>query len=174
MKACLDVHYHEDRAHAAAIVFDCWDAPTGVAEYTALVTGSSEYEPGRFYRRELEPLLAVVGRIAEPVEVFVIDAYCTLSADGAPGLGAYLRAATDRRTAVDRRPTVIGVAKNRFRGADHAYELYRGHSRRPLFVTALGMPLDEAAAGIAAMAGRYRIPTLLQAVDRLARESAEG
>jgi deoxyribonuclease V len=45
----------------------------------------------------------------------------------------------------------------------------RGGSRRPLFVSAVAMSAEEAAAGIRAMHGRHRIPTLLQFVDHAAR-----
>ena len=161
--ACLDVHYREQTACAAAIVFDEWSAATSVAQYAMVVTGSGAYEPGRFYLRELAPLLAVIERIEEPVRLFIIDAYCYLSEDGAPGLGSYLYAALRERAAV------VGVAKRRFGDTNHAEELYRGGSARALFVTSLGLPQQDAAAEVASMAGRFRIPTLLAAVDRLAR-----
>ena len=163
MKACLDVHYHQQSASAAAVVFDDWAADKPAAEYVTAVTGGVEYRPGRFYLREFAPLLAVIECIAEPVEVFIIDGYCTLSAAGAPGLGAHLYAAMEQRAAV------IGVAKSRYRGTDHAAEVIRGGSQRPLFVTSLGMPQRVAASRIASLAGRYRMPKLLKAVDRLAR-----
>jgi deoxyribonuclease V len=71
--------------------------------------------------------------------------------------------------ALESKIPVIGVAKSRFEGAP-AHEVYRGASRRPLYVTAAGMTLAKAAANIQAMHGAHRIPTLLQRVDRLARE----
>jgi len=168
MKACLDVHYKEQAARAAAIVFDDWAAATPVVEYSAVVTESGQYEPGRFYLRELAPLLAVIQHIAEPIEVFIIDAYCYLSAHGTPGLGAHLYAA------INERASVIGVAKNRFRDSDHAEELFRGGSNRALFVTSIGLPQKVAALKIASMAGRFRIPTLLKAADQLTRYPTKG
>lgn len=164
MKVCLDVHYCEQTASAAALIFEDWNASAPAAQYRALVPCSGEYEPGRFYLRELAPLLVVIERIVEPIEVLIIDAYCTLSADGAPGLGAHLFAAIGGEAAV------VGVAKSRYRNTDHAEEILRGGSPRPLFITSLGLPKQEAATKIALMAGQHRIPTLLSVVDRLARE----
>ena len=47
--------------------------------------------------------------------------------------------------------------------------IYRGDSAKPLFVTAVGMTLEEAKAHIASMHGEHRIPTLLRRVDQLCR-----
>jgi deoxyribonuclease V len=65
--------------------------------------------------------------------------------------------------------TIIGVAKNRYRDSAHAFELLRGESKRPLFITAIGIDYEGAALHVASMAGDSRIPTLLHAVDRLSR-----
>jgi deoxyribonuclease V len=62
----------------------------------------------------------------------------------------------------------VGVAKTAFRSATHAAEVRRGGTR-PLYVTAAGLPLDDAAAMVAAMAGPHRLPDALRRVDKLAR-----
>lgn len=49
------------------------------------------------------------------------------------------------------------------------FELCRGASRRPLYITAIGSDYLTAAEHIREMAGDHRIPTLLKTVDRLAR-----
>jgi len=164
MIACFDVQYLGDgTANAAALLFENWDDAESLKGYSCTVPAIAEYEPGEFYRRELEPLKAVITLIEEQVSVYVVDAYCTLSADGAPGLGAHLS------DTVGGSAPVIGVAKNQFRSTSHAREVLRGESDRPLFVTAIGMPLDDAASNIGAMHGEFRMPTLLKAVDALAR-----
>lgn len=164
MIACLDVHYEREIAHAAAIVFDKWEAVSSLSEYTAFSTNATIYAPGRFYLRELRPLLNVAQSISEAIDVYVIDAYCHLSADLAPGLGAYFYEALKNDA------SVIGVAKNRFRNTQHAVELIRGKSRRPLFITSIGMQYETAASNVRMMAGNFRIPTMIKAADRLARE----
>ena len=83
----------------------------------------------------------------------------------APGLGDYLYRSLPEHA------VVIGVAKNRFRGTDHAVEVIRGDSKRPLFVSAIGIEYQAAANRIQSMAGRHREPTLLKAVDRLCRDA---
>jgi deoxyribonuclease V len=80
-----------------------------------------------------------------------------------PGLGARLHA----EFAIP----VIGVAKSPFRTATHAIPVLRGESSRPLLVTAVGMPRDDAADLVRQMAGRFRVPDALRRADALARGS---
>ncbi len=68
-----------------------------------------------------------------------------------------------------RSANIIGVAKNRYRETTHAVELFRAGSVRPLYVTAVGLEYEVAAQRIASMAGKYRIPDLIKAADRLSR-----
>lgn len=98
-------------------------------------------------------------------DILLIDGYCDLSADGEPGLGARLF------EQLPYSPIIVGVAKNRFKDTRHAEEVYRGDSSRPLFVTSIGIAKEEAAEKVAAMHGKYRMPTMLKAVDSLARGS---
>jgi deoxyribonuclease V len=84
----------------------------------------------------------------------VIDGYADLDPDGQPGLGAHAHAEFGI--------PVIGVAKSPFRTATHALPVLRGTSGRPLFVTAAGMPADDAADLVQRMASRYRDPDVLR------------
>ena len=63
---------------------------------------------------------------------------------------------------------VVGVAKTFFVGAP-AREVLRGGSKMPLYVSAAGMEVEDAADSVARMHGGYRIPTMLKRVDRVAR-----
>jgi deoxyinosine 3'endonuclease (endonuclease V) len=90
-----------------------------------------------------------------------LDGYADLDPAGSPGLGAHAHAEFG--------VPVIGVAKTAFRTATHAVPVVRGGSARPLFVTAAGMSADEAAALVAGMAGRFRLPDALRRADALAR-----
>ncbi len=160
--AAFDVHYGEGgQASAAAIVFDDFGDSAPAAEYHRLMTRSSPYVPGAFYRRELPALLALLEQIAIPLDTLIVDGYVTLGRH--PGLGQHLFEALECAV------PVIGVAKSRFKRVP-AQALFRGASRRPLYVTAAGSDVIEAAANIKRMHGPHRIPTLLQRVDRLARE----
>jgi hypothetical protein len=66
-------------------------------------------------------------------------------------------------------PVVIGVAKNPLKIAERFVPIHRGRSRKPLFVSAAGCPVQEAARSILSMHGPYRIPTLLKQADHHAR-----
>jgi deoxyribonuclease V len=167
MIAALDVHYDETApsALAAAVVFQDWDDEKPVRAYTVRCNDIASYIPGQFFQRELPCLLAVLREIQEPINVIVIDGYVSLG--DKPGLGIHLWEALKRQTAV------VGVAKTRFHSAS-AVEVYRGLSKTPLFVTAVGMEVAEAVAKIMRMAGSHRNPKLLKAVDKLARMISSG
>jgi deoxyribonuclease V len=161
----VDVDYRDPGAVAACVLFRAWEDATAAAELVERIGAVAEYVPGQFYRRELPCLLAVLARVPGPLAAVVVDSYVWLQDEQTPGLGGHLFAALGGRV------PVIGVAKTRFASAGTAREVCRGASRRPLYVTAAGMDPDEAAARVAAMHGPFRLPTLLQRVDRLCREA---
>ena len=131
-----------------------------VQAQTAIISAVEPYRPGEFYRRELPPLRAVIPA-ADELALIVVDGYVDLDRDGRPGLGAHVHA----EFAVP----VIGVAKTAFGTATHAARVLRGQSSRPLYVTAAGMTIADAADLVTEMAGRFRMPDALKTVDRLAR-----
>ena len=118
------------------------------------------YRPGEFYPRELPPLRAALADLDE-LGLLVVDGYADLDPAGRPGLGA--------RAHAEFGIPVIGVAKSRFRTATHAVAVVRGSSACPLFVTAAGMPITDAADLVRDMAGRHRLPDALRRADTLAR-----
>ena len=84
---------------------------------------------------------------------------------GSPGLGAHLYRALDGRI------PVIGVAKTNYASVHLAKaEVLRGDSARPLYITAMGIDLAQAAGHIHAMHGAYRLPDLLKELDGLTKE----
>lgn len=130
---------------------------------TAMVPVVEPYRSGEFFRRELPPLRAVI-RPAGELSLVAIDGYVDLDPDGRPGLGAHVHAEFG--------VPVIGVAKTAFATATHAAPVLRGQSARPLYVTAAGMTIPDAAVLVAEMAGRFRVPDALTTVDRLARSDS--
>jgi len=159
--ACVDVDYRSFGAVAAGLWFRGWQS--SAVEHRALASFSTvaEYEPGAFFRRELPCLLDVLAR-GPQADVIVVDGYVWLGG-GAAGLGAHLYAAIGR--------AVVGVAKTRFASATDAVPVCRGGSRRPLFVSAVGMAVEVAAKSVVAMHGPHRIPTLLKLVDSVCRSA---
>ncbi len=127
---------------------------------TAMTEAAAGYQPGEFWRRELPPLCAVLRGVAG-LAVIVIDGYVDLDPGGRPGLGA--------RVHEEFGVPVIGVAKSYFRGATHAAAVRRGRSARPLYVTAAGISVPDAARLVGQMSGPYRLPDALRLADRLAR-----
>jgi len=159
--AAVDVCYlASGGARAAIVVAPSPDFAAVDAEWTATVPAVAPYRPGQFFLRELPPLRAVLAD-AGNLRLIVIDGYVDLDQAGRPGLGAEVHG----EFAVP----VIGVAKTSFRTATHAIPVIRAGSARPLFVTAAGLPLPEAASLVRKMAGRYRLPDALRRADALAR-----
>jgi len=160
----VDVHYPPaGGATAALVVAEDVRFDRIVGAHTVHLDRVAAYEPGRFYLRELPAIVAVLAE-AGPFDVLVIDGYVDLDPAGRPGLGAHLHAHLG--------VPVIGVAKTAFRTATHAVAVRRGRATRPLYVTAAGMAVEQAAAMVADMAGQYRLPDALRRVDRLARGRA--
>lgn len=160
--AATDVYYPAAGGATAAIVVAT--EPTFadlVAEHVIAIGEVAPYRPGAFFERELPALSAVVNA-AGRLDMLIVDGYATLDPDGRPGLGARAHEAFGI--------PVIGVAKTAFKGATHAVEVYRGASRRALYVTAIGITADVAADLVRAMAGEYRMPDALRRVDALSRQ----
>ena len=163
MIACVDVGYQDvGGAVAACVCIEKWSDRTSVLESAIEMRDVEPYEAGQFYRRELPCILAVLKKLPDSPQVVIIDGYVWLGKQK-PGLGSHLYEALGRRT------TVIGVAKTQFVGAEPVELVTRGRSRTPLYITAAGIDVAEAARNIKAMHGPYRIPTVLKRVDRLSR-----
>jgi deoxyribonuclease V len=163
--AAVDVHYPASGGARAALVLagDRTFAKI-VAEKTTFVASVAPYVPGQFLRRELPPLRAVLDGVAG-IELLVIDGYVDLDPDGRPGLGAHAHAEFGF--------PVIGVAKTPFTAATHAIPVLRGRATRPLYVTAAGIPVADAAEMVRVMSGEFRVPDALRRVDALSRGAGE-
>jgi deoxyribonuclease V len=169
MPIAVDVHYDPagQFSRAALVAFDDWSSPVARDERTVQVEGVEPYVPGEFYRRELPPLLAVLSKSVTPLDVVVVDGHVWLDAQQKPGLGARLHEALGRSV------PVIGVAKTSFHGATLAVAVRRGISTRPLYVSSLGIAIEDSVAAVHAMHGAHRVPTMLRRVDQLARGLVE-
>lgn len=159
---CVDVDYREDGARVGLVAFAEWSDAAAIAERVEIIREVAEYEPGLFYKRELPCLLRVLEGLKP--RLIVVDGYVWLGEER-PGLGAHLFRALEGRA------QVVGVSKTEFTSATSAVPVFRGGSTRPLFVSAEGIALDEAAGAVRSMHGEHRIPTLLRRVDRLCRDA---
>lgn len=165
MKVVVDVDYRDFDATAALVAFEGWTDSKPVKVTHVNVSPIEPYVPGEFYKRELPCLLKVLESVKKDFEIdtIIIDGYVTLGKDH-PGLGYKLY------EALGHFPPVIGVAKTKFKGADHE-EVLRGQSKSPLYVTAIGVCTPSAADFIKFMHGEFRIPTMLKLVDQTCRNA---
>jgi deoxyribonuclease V len=157
----VDVHYEPDRARAACTVFADWSSTASVAELVIETPPAETYVPGQFFRRELPPLVALLAALPALPDIVVIDGYVWLDAHGSPGLGARVHESLG--------VAVVGVAKTPYGPEVPAARVLRGGSAKPIFVSAVGLGLDDAADGVGRMHGSHRIPALLKRTDQLAR-----
>ncbi len=156
-----DVHYlDEGKARAAMVTARDWRFSVIMSSRTVIVPAGAPYRPGEFYLRELPALRAIIPAAGD-LALIVVDGYVDLDPTGRPGLGA--------RVFAEFGVPVIGVAKTAFRTATHAAKVIRGQSSRPLYVTAVGMTVADAADLVSGMAGQFRVPDALKRADRLAR-----
>jgi deoxyribonuclease V len=153
----VDVHYEGDRARAACVTSERWEDAAAQTQRTVELEAVAAYAPGEFYKRELPCVLKVLEGI--DAEILVIDGYVFLDEHGRKGLGAHLHDALGK--------PVVGIAKTAFNGSAMAAKVLRGASKRPLYVTQVGVP--DAAERVKSMHGSSRIPTLVALVDQLSR-----
>ena len=163
MILAIDVQYEEDSALAAGVLFSSWGSPEPDKSVVKTIEGIEPYEAGSFYKRELPCILSLLEDIEETIEVIIVDGFVTLGKEESKGLGMHLYDSLENKI------PIIGVAKRSFKGTPEQCELYSGDSAKPLFITAVGVSLEDAKSLIASMDGKHRIPTLLKRVDQLCR-----
>lgn len=164
----FDTYYGREQAQTACISFRDWRDRQPRQEWVIRSAITADYEPGAFYKRELPCIMQVLKKIKlKPTDCLVVDGYVYLDDAHQPGLGGHLFALLDQLC------PVVGIAKNDFRQLQQdKIAIYRGESKKPLYVTATGVPLKKVAAQVRTMQGDYRIPTLLKRLDQLSRDSA--
>ncbi|SFM22293.1 endonuclease V [Marinobacter zhejiangensis] len=165
MILAIDVQYSEQSAFIGGVLFSDWEAQTPIAEYVSTLHDVEEYVPGNFYKRELPCILRLIDEHKLTPACIVIDGYVYLDGNQKPGLGKRLFDALSNDI------EVIGVAKKAFSGIEPNYEIHRGESKNPLYVTTTG-DLDAAKRHVSGMFGKHRIPVLLKRADQICRAAA--
>ncbi|MDF1695950.1 MAG: endonuclease V [Saprospiraceae bacterium] len=162
----FDTYYYEGNARTACLGINDWSDGEVDFSKIEILSGIQEYESGSFYKRELPCITSILKNIHldTDADILVVDGFVVLDDYGKLGLGGYLFEYLEHKI------PIIGVAKNNFATLHHAKrEVLRGNSKKPLFVTALGMDLDIAAKNIQTMHGTYRFPTVLKLLDQKSR-----
>lgn len=162
MIVAVDVHYRETVAKAVSVEFQNWEDEVPAQVNHSFIKKVADYEPGLFYKRELPCLLNILKQSdLSAVEAIIVDGYVFLDDQFKPGLGKYLYDALNAQI------PIIGVAKRSFKDNDRqVIQIKRGQSDNPLFVTSIGMEVQEAAQRILHMAGAYRMPAILKRLDQ--------
>ncbi|MFY1046201.1 endonuclease V [Chryseobacterium sp. GP-SGM7] len=165
----FDTYYYESSAKTVCIAFENWNSETESFIYSENTKVTSDYESGAFYKRELPCILSLLKKIdLQNGDLIIVDGYVTLDNNGKIGLGGYLYQSLDKKY------PIIGIAKNSFNSEDcQRRTVFRGESKTPLFLTAIGIDVDETHSNIINMHGNYRIPALLKKLDQLTREKDE-
>jgi deoxyribonuclease V len=125
-----------------------------------------EYVSGEFFRRELPCILSLFETV-RPLnpDVLLVDGYVWTGDENQKGLGAHLFYSLQEKY------PVIGVAKSAFKNAEKiCIPVFRGKSKKPLWISAIGTPTSDAAQKIIQMHGEFRMPTLLKELDELTRK----
>lgn len=169
MILAFDSYYFDDRARTVCLAFEHWADAQPAAVFSEITENIAEYEPGAFYKRELPCILNLMKKLSHlPVDMILVDGFVVLDDEQKPGLGAHLYHALDKKF------PVIGIAKTDFISLhQHKREVLRGQSNKPLFITAIGMDINEAAQCIKNMYGEHRLPHLLKQLDILTKTSSE-
>ncbi len=156
-------HYDDGTAGVGMLGFHRWTDAEPAWEITATASQCGEYEPGAFYKRELPALSQALAQCPVAPDIIVVDAYVFLDEHARQGLGYKLWEHLGRTA------PIVGVAKTKFMSAPSAWEICRGSSKTPLYVTAVGYDVEQAKKDVLRMHGAHRMPTLLKRVDQLAR-----
>lgn len=160
--ACFDVYYYESYAKACCIVFVSSSEEEIICEHCKIVEPINDYVSGEFYKRELPCILSVYNLIKMDIDIIIIDGFVMLD-NGKKGLGAYLYDSLNKQT------PVIGVAKTLFSECEFYSEVYRGISKKPLYVSSIGIDLELSTNLIKNLKGKNRTPDVLKRVDHLTR-----
>jgi len=166
MILAFDTYYFDGKAKTVCVEFQEWNQSADFKIHTEIIENVAEYIPGEFYKRELPCILSLLDQIdLKKVEAIVVDGFVYLDDEKKYGLGGHLYEKLNREI------PIIGVAKTNFASIEKdKRSLFRGDSQKPLYVTAIGIELEDAFQKVESMAGEFRMPTLLKEMDRLTKE----
>lgn len=167
MIIAFDTYYFDNKAKTVCLTFDKWTENQNYKVYTETLENIEAYTSGKFYKRELPCILSLLNKNEfKDIETIIVDGFVYLDDNNKLGLGAHLYENLHIKI------PVIGVAKTNFATIiENKKILLRGKSIKPLYITAIGINLNEATEKIKMMHGENRIPTLLKILDTLTKEN---
>ena len=161
MKLAVDAYYAGSKAKVVGVLFENFSDEKPIKTISKVVGDVAPYESGSFYKRELPCIVSLLQDLdVRDISLIVIDGFVYLDDEGRYGLDGHLYERLERRA------QIVGVAKLPFKSScKFVREICRGRSKRPLFVSAAGTNLDEAAQLVKGMSGEFRLPSLLKILD---------
>jgi deoxyribonuclease V len=167
MILAFDTYYYDGKAKTVCLEFTEWNQSADFKVHTEIIDNVEEYIPGEFYKRELPCILSLLNKMdLTNLEAIIVDGFVYLDDENKYGLGGHLYEKLNKKI------PIIGVAKTNFASIEKDKKsLIRGESLKPLYVTAIGIELEDAFRKVESMAGEYRMPTLLREMDRLTKEN---
>ena len=169
MIAIFDAFYRKDKTITSCVCISSWESVSSALEIVDESAIAHDYISGELFKREMPGIISILERLKAQVipSFIIIDGYVWLEV-GRPGLGHHLFLASGGQT------PVIGVAKNPFKGSPHSTLAFRGESRKPLYVTSIGISQSTSAEMICKMAGSYRLPAMIKRADILSKQIAHA
>lgn len=161
MKLIIDVSYQENTAKVVGGFFENWYDEKLKIISKKTVINTQEYISGEFYKRELPCILEFLKDYKiEQIELIIIDGFVFLNDDNKKGLGAYLFESLEKKV------PIIGVAKTSFHNnKTNVINIYRGDSKKPLYISSIGIEPLKASDLIKNMFGNYRMPDIIKLID---------
>ena len=169
MILAIDVYYFEDKAKTVGVLFE-WDDAEPREIITSYSNTIDEYIPGEFYRRELPCIEKLIKKInLNAIELIIIDGHVYVDNNFNYGLGGYVW------ESLNKTKPIIGVAKNSFySNKETTIELFRGKSKKALFISSIGIENTVATHYILNMKGEFRIPSILKKLDQITKENYDS
>lgn len=166
MKLIIDVSYQDNNAKVVGGFFENWNDEKLIKVSQKIVNNIKEYISGEFYKRELPCILEFLNDYdINEIELIIIDGFVFLNDDNKQGLGGYLFESLDKRI------PVIGVAKTSFHNNNkNVIDVLRGNSKKPLYISSIGIELLKASDLIKNMFGNNRMPNIIKQIDTQTRE----
>lgn len=166
MKLIIDVSYQDNNAKVVGGFFENWNDEKFIKVSQKIVNNIKEYISGEFYKRELPCILEFLNDYdINEIELIIIDGFVFLNDDNKQGLGGYLFESLDKRI------PVIGVAKTSFHNNNkNVIDVLRGNSKKPLYISSIGIELLKASDLIKNMFGNNRMPNIIKQIDTQTRE----
>ena len=166
MILAFDTYYYNGKAKTVCLEFEEWNESKNFKIHTEIIENVEEYIPGEFYKRELPCIVSLLDKIdLTNIEAIIVYGFVYLDDEKKYGLGGRLYEKLNSKI------PIIGVAKTNFAAIEELKRaLVRGDSKKPLYITAIGIELDKAFNKVDSMAGEFRFPTLLKELDRLTKE----